>query len=179
MQQMFIAVAIPKMAYAANMWYLPIYQLDGKERRTGSVGVTRQLGFTMGIPWVQFSNTIPLPINTVTVAGEGMTLYMFGYSVIPKILNFYTADHTVKKQLRQYPTSALRVQDLAFNVDGSGLTVGMRDIPTIRLINELTQSRARQAMFMSGNSTQLYNLIASWVCFSCSDCLAAGQRIAS
>ena len=42
------------------------------------------IGFTMGILWVQFSNTIPLPINTVTIEGEGMTLYMFGYSVIPK-----------------------------------------------------------------------------------------------
>ena len=52
-----------------------------------------------------------------------------------KILNFYTADHTVKKQLRQYPKYVLGVQDLAFNVDGPGLTVGVRDISTIRLIN--------------------------------------------
>ena len=42
----------------------------------------------MGIPWVQFSNTVPLPINTVTVAGEGMTPYMFGYGVIPKNIKF-------------------------------------------------------------------------------------------
>ena len=93
-----------------------------------------------------------------------------------KILNFYTADHTVKKQLRQYLKYMLRVQDLVFNVDRSGLTVGVRDVPTIRLINELTQSRA---MSMSGDSAQLYNLIASWVHFSHSDCLAAGRRIAS
>ena len=83
------------------------------------------------------------------------------------------------KQLQQYPKYALRVQDLAFNAHGSGLAVGVRDIPTIRLINQLTQSRARQAMSMSGDSTQLYNLIASWVCFSRSDCLAVGRRIAS
>ena len=83
-------------------------------------------------------------------------------------------DHMVKKQLRQYPKYVLRVQDLAFNVDGS--VVGVRDVPTIRLINELTQS---QAMSVSGNSTQLYNLIASWDCFSCLDCLAVGRRIAS
>ena len=38
----------------------------------------------MGILQVQFSNTIPLPVNTVTVAGEGMAPYMFGYGVIPK-----------------------------------------------------------------------------------------------
>ena len=42
------------------------------------------IGFTMGILWVQFSNTIPLPINTITIVGEGMALYMFGYGVIPK-----------------------------------------------------------------------------------------------
>ena len=83
-------------------------------------------------------------------------------------------DHMVKKQLWQYPKYTLRVQDLAFNADGS--VVGVRDVPTIRLINELTQSRA---MSMSGDSAQLYNLIASWDRFSRSDCLAAGQRIAS
>ena len=58
----------------------------------------------MGIPWVQFSNTIPLPINTITVAGEGMTPYIFGYEsydVIPKILNFYTAHHPVSLAMSQ------------------------------------------------------------------------------
>ena len=43
-----------------------------------------KVGFTTGIPWVQISNTIPLPVNTVTIAGEGMTPYMFGYGVISK-----------------------------------------------------------------------------------------------
>ena len=108
-----------------------------------------------------------------------MTPYMFGYGVIPQNIEFLPADHTVKKQLWQYLKYALGVQDLAFNADGLGLVVGVRDVPTIRLINELTQSRARQAMSVSGNSTQLYNLIASWVHFSHSDCLTAGQRIAS
>ena len=40
MHQLLIAVTIPKMAYAANVWYMPIYQLDSKERRSGSVGIT-------------------------------------------------------------------------------------------------------------------------------------------
>ena len=40
---MFIAVTIPKMAYTDNVWYMPIYQLDSKERKSGSVGVTRRL----------------------------------------------------------------------------------------------------------------------------------------
>ena len=38
----------------------------------------------MGILRVHFSDTVPLPVNTVTIAGEGMTPYMFGYGVIPK-----------------------------------------------------------------------------------------------
>ena len=42
------------------------------------------IGFITGILWVQFFNTVPLPINTVTVVGGGMTLHMFGYGVIPK-----------------------------------------------------------------------------------------------
>ena len=53
------------------------------------------LGFTTGIPWVQFSDTVPLPVNTVTIAGEGMTPYMFGYGVIPKKLNYYVTHHPV------------------------------------------------------------------------------------
>ena len=46
------------------------------------------LGFTMGILRVQFSNTVPLPINTITVVGEDMIPYMFGYGVIPKNIEF-------------------------------------------------------------------------------------------
>ena len=46
------------------------------------------LGFTTDIPWVQFSNTVPLPVDTVTIVGEGMTPYMFGYGVIPKNIKF-------------------------------------------------------------------------------------------
>ena len=46
------------------------------------------VGFTTGIPQVQFSDTVPLPVNTVTVVGEGMTPYMFGYGVIPKNIKF-------------------------------------------------------------------------------------------
>ena len=47
-----------------------------------------RLGFTTGILRVQFSDTVPLPVNTVTVAGEGMTPYMFGYGAIPKNIKF-------------------------------------------------------------------------------------------
>ena len=46
--------------------------------------VLLKVGFTTGIPRVHFSDTVPLPVNTITVAGEGMTPYMFGYGVIPK-----------------------------------------------------------------------------------------------
>jgi hypothetical protein len=34
-------------------------------------------------------------------------------------------DHTAKKRLRQYPRYALGVRDIAFNVDGSRLAVGV------------------------------------------------------
>ena len=43
MQQMFITVAIPKMAYAADIWYMPIYQFESKERRSSSIRVTQWL----------------------------------------------------------------------------------------------------------------------------------------
>ena len=57
--------------------------------------------FTTDIPWVQFSDTVPLPINTVTIVGEGMTPYMFGYGVIPKKLNCYAAHHCVSLTVSQ------------------------------------------------------------------------------
>ena len=59
------------------------------------------VGFTMGIQWVQFSNTVPLPINTVAIAGDGMTLYMFGYGVILKNSDFYTAHHPISLTVSQ------------------------------------------------------------------------------
>lgn len=34
-------------------------------------------------------------------------------------------DHTAKKRLRQYPKYALGVQDVAFNLDGSRLAIGV------------------------------------------------------
>ena len=34
-------------------------------------------------------------------------------------------DHTVKERLQQYPKYVLRVQDIAFNADGSRLAVGV------------------------------------------------------
>ena len=83
-------------------------------------------------------------VNTFVLAGRDGTVSIW--------------DHTVKKQLWQYPKYTLGVQDLVFNVDGSGLAVGVRDVPTIRLINELTQSQARQAMSVSGDSTQVVQL---------------------
>ena len=69
------------------------------------------LGFTTGIPRVHFSNTIPLPINTVTVAGEGMTPYMFGYSVIPKNMKILHCPSSRQPQDRRrrraHPAAAL------------------------------------------------------------------------
>ena len=53
----------------------------------------------MGIPQVQISNTVPLTVNTVTIAGEGMTPYMFGYGVISKKLNYYAAHHCVSLKI--------------------------------------------------------------------------------
>ena len=46
---------------------------------------TLRLGFTTDILWVHFSDTIPPPVNTVTVVGEGMTPYMFGTVLYQKI----------------------------------------------------------------------------------------------
>ena len=32
MRQMYLMVAIPKMAYTVDVWYMPIYECEGRER---------------------------------------------------------------------------------------------------------------------------------------------------
>ena len=43
MQQLYNAVAVPKMVYAADVWYTPVYLCTGRERHCGSVGITSRL----------------------------------------------------------------------------------------------------------------------------------------
>ncbi|KAF5372349.1 hypothetical protein D9615_009262 [Tricholomella constricta] len=43
MERLFMAVAVPKFAYAADVWYTPIHRKPNHERDTGSVGAARQL----------------------------------------------------------------------------------------------------------------------------------------
>ena len=43
MQQLFNAIVVPKMVYATDMWYTPMYLHAGRERCSGSVGFTHRL----------------------------------------------------------------------------------------------------------------------------------------
>src|SRR6266481_4376798 len=43
MRQLYQAVAVPKFAYAADVWYTPVGHANGRAKSSGSVGVTRQL----------------------------------------------------------------------------------------------------------------------------------------
>ena len=43
MQQLYNAVAVPKMTYAADVWYTPVYLHAGRERHCSSVGITSRL----------------------------------------------------------------------------------------------------------------------------------------
>ena len=43
LHQMYNAMAIPKMTYAADVWYTPVYRIEGRQKRSGSVGITRRL----------------------------------------------------------------------------------------------------------------------------------------
>ena len=43
MRQLYNTVAVPKMVYAANIWYMPMYLRTGRERHCGSVGITSRL----------------------------------------------------------------------------------------------------------------------------------------
>ena len=83
---------------------LNIKKCEHKEtgvRKVLTEGQVWRVGFTTGIPWVQFSDTVPLPVNTVTVAGEGMTPYLFGYGVIPKNIKLLPAHHCVSLTVLQ------------------------------------------------------------------------------
>lgn len=43
MQQMYQAVAMPKMLYAADVWYTPVYKLQGGKKRRGAVAALHEL----------------------------------------------------------------------------------------------------------------------------------------
>ena len=43
MRQLFNTVAVPKMAYAADVWYTPVSKRQGRTRFSGSVGITSKL----------------------------------------------------------------------------------------------------------------------------------------
>ena len=43
MRQLFNVVAVPKMVYAADVWYTPVSKWQGRIRSSGSVGVTGKL----------------------------------------------------------------------------------------------------------------------------------------
>src|SRR6266481_1823352 len=43
MHQLYNVVAVPKMAYVAGVWYMPVFRPEGKSRHSRSVGVTRRL----------------------------------------------------------------------------------------------------------------------------------------
>ena len=44
MRRLYLAVAVPKLTYAADIWYTPIHLEEGHTRRSGSIGITNQLG---------------------------------------------------------------------------------------------------------------------------------------
>jgi hypothetical protein len=43
MRRLYLAVAVPKLTYAADVWYTPIHLAEGLTKRCESVGVTKQL----------------------------------------------------------------------------------------------------------------------------------------
>jgi len=43
MRQLFNVVAVPKMAYAADVWYTPVSKQQGRPRLSSSVGITGKL----------------------------------------------------------------------------------------------------------------------------------------
>jgi len=43
MRQLYLSVALPKMLYAADLWFCPIFGADGDTQKRGSMGVARRL----------------------------------------------------------------------------------------------------------------------------------------
>jgi ribonuclease HI len=44
LQRLYLSIAVPHFAYAADVWYTPVDFGSGKERSTGSVGMAKRLG---------------------------------------------------------------------------------------------------------------------------------------
>src|SRR5882672_7793782 len=43
MRQLYMAMAVPKMAYVADVWYMPVYSMAGWKKLCGSVGYTYKM----------------------------------------------------------------------------------------------------------------------------------------
>jgi ribonuclease HI len=58
MRQLYNAVAIPKITYAADVWYTPTYWKEGMSRCQGSVGVTKRLASLQRIATVAITGAL-------------------------------------------------------------------------------------------------------------------------
>ena len=91
------------------------------------MGSVQKIEFTMGIPWVQFSNTI-------TVVGEGMTMYMFGYGVIPKNIKLLPAHHCVSLTVSQVVFSQLAGDAVLCCAEQAFLSCPSADLSIVPLV---------------------------------------------
>ena len=63
-RQLYLAVAIPRITYAADVWYIPTYEDPDKQRTAGMVGLTRKLNS------IQRSAAIAITGALRTAAGD-------------------------------------------------------------------------------------------------------------
>jgi hypothetical protein len=60
MRQLYISVALPKITYGLDVWYMPPTKPAGYTKNTGSVGILRNLQKTQRLATTAITGTLPV-----------------------------------------------------------------------------------------------------------------------
>jgi hypothetical protein len=76
MRQLYIAVALPKMTYALDVWYTPPTKPVGQRKSIGSVGVLRQM--------TKLQRLAPLDATLIHETSALDATFMYQYPDLPE-----------------------------------------------------------------------------------------------
>ena len=72
MRQLYISVAIPKMTYALDTWFVPLHKKEGKRNNTGSVRAQQSMGKIQRIATLAITGGLQMSPNDLLDAPAGV-----------------------------------------------------------------------------------------------------------
>ncbi|KNZ71310.1 hypothetical protein J132_00048 [Termitomyces sp. J132] len=72
MRRLYIAVALPRMMYAAEVWYTPVSRMDDEERLRSLAGITKKLGSIQQIAALKIMDAMRMSLMDVVEIHVGL-----------------------------------------------------------------------------------------------------------